>query len=309
MYKIKQWLKRFTPVSKLEYQQHTLKQMKVQEKNLHLIMEALKQNQEQTNQNQQQLNQNQAQLLQKLDDINGVLSEEQKKIRNALAALERTANETLWAEIWNNTITESSWLEQRSFSPGRFAVGYPFLYVLYRILDEVKPQSILELGLGQSTKMLSQYAKQQSGATHKVVESDKEWIDFFSKNYAIPSNTEIVYLETEIIEKEPGQPVRVFKEFESTFQAQKFDYICIDAPRGDLSNFSRIDILPLLPHCLKENFIIMVHDCQRIGERNTVAAIKSILAEYRISFHEKNYKGIVDTIVLCSDDLKFITTL
>ena len=34
-----------------------------------------------------------------------------------------------------------------SFSPGRGAIGYPVMYVLYRVLNEFKPTSILELGI------------------------------------------------------------------------------------------------------------------------------------------------------------------
>ena len=45
------------------------------------------------------------------------------------------AREILWAQIFNNTISSSAWLKDASFSPGRAAVGYPFLYACYRILD------------------------------------------------------------------------------------------------------------------------------------------------------------------------------
>ena len=328
--RIKNYFKRFVPVSKREFQQHITEQKK-QQKNLKSNIKSLNENQMQILQEIKELqkkfssSQENTQKLYELENENSLneiksliqdlavnldkIPDNQNKQTDSLIKIERITTETLWAEVWNNTISESSWLAEKNFSPGRFAVGYPFLYVLYRILDEVRPQSILELGLGQSTKMLSQYVQCEPSATHKVVESDKEWIEFFSHNYDLPLNTEVVHLETDIIEKEPGQAVRIFKDFESTFQGQKFDYLCIDAPRGDLSKYTRIDILPLLPYCLKENFIIMVHDCHRIGELNTVKSITSILTKHQIPFHEKNYKGIADTIIICSDDLKFLTTL
>lgn len=104
------------------------------------------------------------------------------------------ARENEWAAIFNNTIYNSSWLKDRSFSPGRWAVGYQFLYVMYRILNEVKPKSILELGLGQSTRMIAQYVRASSDVNHYVVEHDPGWIEFFSNNFAVPESTTIVQL-------------------------------------------------------------------------------------------------------------------
>ncbi len=80
--------------------------------------------------------------------------------------------EILWAETFNNTISDSNWLKDKSFSPGRWAVGYQYLYAVYRILNAVKPKKILELGLGQSTKLLNQYAKANKDVKHTVVEHD-----------------------------------------------------------------------------------------------------------------------------------------
>ena len=45
-------------------------------------------------------------------------------------------NELYWAQIYNSTTQNSAWLTENNFSPGRWAVGYNFLYVMYRILSE-----------------------------------------------------------------------------------------------------------------------------------------------------------------------------
>lgn len=96
--------------------------------------------------------------------------------------------EILWAETFNNTVSGSDWLKDKSFSPGRWAVGYQYLYAVYRILNTVKPKKILELGLGQSTKLLSQYAKANKEVKHIVVEHDQEWIDFYKKEGSVTTN-------------------------------------------------------------------------------------------------------------------------
>ena len=99
----------------------------------------------------------------------------------------RSAREAVWAQVFHDTVTESTWFTRQALSPGRWAAGYPFLYVLYRILDEARPTFILELGLGQSTKLTAQYAASNPASQHIVVEHDPEWIAAFEANFALGS--------------------------------------------------------------------------------------------------------------------------
>ncbi|MDR0649034.1 MAG: hypothetical protein LBF92_06835, partial [Synergistaceae bacterium] len=103
--------------------------------------------------------------------------------------------EILWAQIFHDTIAGSKWLIDKSFSPGRWAVGYEFLYVLYRVLNSVRPKKILELGLGQTTNMLSQYVSAHEDVRHLIVEHDTEWIDFFRKEHDISERTKIIQMD------------------------------------------------------------------------------------------------------------------
>ena len=93
-----------------------------------------------------------------------------ERARSQAADSARHASEAVWAQIFNNTISESLWLKDKTFSPGRWAVGYPYLYVMYRVLNETRPKRILELGLGQSTRMIAQYAAAFQDVEHIVVE-------------------------------------------------------------------------------------------------------------------------------------------
>ena len=58
------------------------------------------------------------------------------------------------AEIFSSTIADSEWLKFKSFSPGGWAADYGLLYTLYRVLNGMRPQNVLEFGLGQSSKMI-----------------------------------------------------------------------------------------------------------------------------------------------------------
>lgn len=234
---------------------------------------------------------------------------EVKQLKQMVNECSRGISELKYSETFTRTIG-GEWLKNTSFSPGgSFAVGYPFLYVMYRALDEMRPNSILELGLGQSTKMLGQYAAFKK-INHYVVEHDISWIDFFRRRFVLSEYTQIVKLKTIMERYKDSDAVRVYENFENTFKGRKFDFICIDAPFGyDMPLYSRIDVLKLLPNCLDESFAIMIDDYQRIGEQNTVQEIKNALSSNGIKYSTNIYSGDKDLCIICSSDLSFLCTL
>jgi hypothetical protein len=62
-----------------------------------------------------------------------------------------------WANIYRDSIRGKEWLEKLPLNVGRAAVNYNFFYVLNRILNDYKPNRILEFGLGESSKFISTY--------------------------------------------------------------------------------------------------------------------------------------------------------
>lgn len=220
------------------------------------------------------------------------------------------SKEILWAETFNNTVSASDWLKDKSFSPGRWAVGYQYLYTVYRILNTVKPQKILELGLGQSTKLFSQYAKANKEVKHIVVEHDQEWIDFYKKENELAENTEILKLEREYRKYKNDDKVLAFKDFKENLQGQKFDFISIDAPLGaNAKIYARVDVLEILPECLEEDFVMVIDDYNRKGEKNTVNEIERILKEHNISYCKGIYYGEKECMVISSKKLKFVCSM
>ena len=220
------------------------------------------------------------------------------------------AQETVWAAVFNNAITNSTWLKDKTFSPGRWAVGYPALYVIYRVLNEVRPKHILELGLGQSTRMITQYVAANEDVDHFVVEHDPEWIRFFENDCKLAERTQLIQLEREMVPYKEAEEVRVFKGFEECFASKKFDFIFIDAPYGgDMLQYSRIDVLKILPECLLDDFVILFDDCERKGEKRTALEMKALLEEKIAGCVYGQYVGRRESDVFCSRNRSFITTL
>ncbi len=258
----------------------------------------------------QSLDETSENLLQNQNSIQQITFKKLESIHKTTQDSARNASEAVWAQIFNNTINKSSWLKDKNFSPGRWAVGYDNLYVTYRILNEIKPKKILELGLGQSTKMLSQYANFEKDVEHTVIEYDPNWISFFKKNFNPRPKSRIIQFDYELCDYNDCSGVRIFKGLSDFMRKEKFDFITVDAPwSGDQTQYARIDLLFALPDCLSENFIILFDDCDRIPEINTVTAMEEKLKEFNIQYAKGRYRGKKDCILICANHLKFLTSM
>ena len=225
---------------------------------------------------------------------------------------ERRLRDNQWAVVYNSTVNGSTWMKNVSLSPGRCAIAWPGLYALYRSLDEFQPKSILEMGLGQSTRVISNYVAYYD-ATHYIVEHDKEWIDFFLDKHGVSKNTEIINLER--VEGEYSgryihteTPIMYYNKFKETFEGKKFDFVFIDGPQGS-NGISRVDFTEILPEALMESFVIMIDDSERQGESRTIDCICNILNKNNIPFYVVAYDGMKNTSLIVSQDLLFLCSL
>lgn len=218
----------------------------------------------------------------------------------------RMAQESLAAITFSNAIQNSEWLKYKSFYPGRWAVEYTFLLTLFRIFEHHKFTNLLEFGLGQTSRMVHQYA-----AFHNVpaitVEHDDEWIDFTRKDThnAYPINVKVLPLE---MVDYNGYKTRTYQGVKTAFENQKFDFILVDGPFGS-EHYSRSQIIQLAENNLAETFCIIIDDCNRIGEQETVAEVESVLKKINVKYAINKYQGLSDYVVICSDNLKFLTSM
>ena len=220
--------------------------------------------------------------------------------------IKKKTDEILWAQIFTSTIVDSTWLKNKSFSPGRWAVGYPVLYLLYRIYNDIKPRHILEFGLGESTKMLYQYGLSHQ-CDYTVFEHDQQWIDFFCQNNPIPSTH--IFKTTLSMEVYKHAETRIYENMEQCIKGKKYDFINIDGPFGS-PIYSRKQILNIVKKDhLKEDFIILMDDYDRLGEKNTIDDLREILNAKNIEFSEAIYSGEKDFIIICSPNYKFLCSL
>ncbi len=222
--------------------------------------------------------------------------------------------ELQYAFVFDDTIKDSEWLNKNSFSLINAAANYSFAYSLYRILNDAKPKNILELGLGQTTKLTTQYVNYFQDTTLTVVEGDAEWIDLFSKKLDINENTKILNLDLENYNYKDEETIR-FKDFIEALEDQKFDLIIIDGPQGFILGsdnntieleYSRTNIWQLIPQNLADDFIIIMDDFNRVGEQNTLNRVKELLNENNIAFYEYNSWAFKTQYALFTEKYKYI---
>jgi len=218
--------------------------------------------------------------------------------------------ELLWAETFNRTIADILWLKNKSFSPGRWAVGYPGLYILVRAINNVKPKSILEFGLGESSKLSAQYVQNSSPETHlTIVEHDVKWINFFLKKNShlnIKSNIKQLPLKKLTVD---GVKVTTYKDVVENLDNMKYDFIFVDGPFGSEA-LSRPQILDIIQNgLLSDKFVIIIDDANRNGEMQTITRLKEILHDLNIKFSDGTYSGLKDSYIICHESYSFLTSL
>lgn len=244
----------------------------------------------------------------KVDDVSKRLNEILDKIDDmskALSIIEGCSNDLVHANFFHDTIKHSEWFD-KPLSLSGWAIGYNFAYILYRVLEDFQPKRILELGLGQSTKIINEYAKHFDGVVHHIVEHDSGWVDFFKRSAEMSEESTFHLLEC-YTRKYKGVELNAYKEFKKEFEGQKFDFIVIDAPVGSGREYSRMDVLDLVPDGLGEQFVILLDDCNRIGEQNTIKLLEKKLEDSGIEFSSGyDYRGRTNAYICTSKDLDFL---
>jgi len=212
-----------------------------------------------------------------------------------------------WAHIYHDSIRGKEYLEKLPLNIGRWAGSYSFFYVLNRILSDYKPNSILDLGLGESSKFINAFMKNSlPSTTHVVVEQDQDWIDVFSKNTTLTDRSRIVHCPLEEITVK-GHKSNSYKDFKKNVN-QKFDLYIVDGPFGS-ERYSRYNIIELIKDFTPEDeFIILFDDCEREGEKDTVKDIFEVLKKKNIVVFSDKYIGNKTQYIIATQKYKFATS-
>lgn len=221
--------------------------------------------------------------------------------------------ELMWSSLWREVSQGIDWLkdEQLMLFPGRWAIGYNTMYILARSLNAVKPHCVLELGLGNSTKIITAYLKKMDPehVKHIIVEHDEDWVKFYKKENVLLDISKICICPMHKHKYKSVTDIWGYADFRTCVSGNKYNLILIDGPYGSDAKFSRIDILDVVPEVLGDSFVIIVDDYERAGEKNMVKELENLLQKNSISYRKGIYPGEKECCVIASEGNAFLTSL
>jgi hypothetical protein len=236
------------------------------------------------------------------------IKKRQSKTEKLLKESILLSQELEWANVFHDSIKGKPWLTSLSINIGRWAGNYSFFYLLHRILQDYKPSSILEFGLGESSKFISTYLTNALPNTkHVVIEHDTIWEAKFNENFSLATNSSIIncaLLQTQV----NGFTTNSYEKLQNKITTP-FDFYIIDGPFGS-DRFSRYDIFYLAEKfTIEDEFIILFDDTHRKGEEDSVNAIASMLALKGIEVFVQSYEGVKKNTIIATKKYKFATSL
>ena len=181
-------------------------------------------------------------------------------------------------------------------------------YILVRILSDYKPGKIVEFGLGESSKIISAFLKNElTHSSQLIIEQDPNWIEAFKSRFNLSQNSSIMHLPLE--EKMVKNfPVDSYKGIDEKVN-EIFDLYVIDGPFGS-DHFSRYDVCLLVEKVIRnDEFIIIIDDYHRIGEKETAHDLINQLMAKGIKLYTGVYQGNKSQIILATEKYRFATSL
>lgn len=223
-----------------------------------------------------------------------------------------TANNSLlreleWAHIFHDSIKGKKPLENLSLNVGRWAGNYSFFYILNRILFDYDINKILEFGLGESSKFISTYIDNyDKECEHLIIEQDENWKEVFLSKFSLSNQCEVQVLD--MIEKEVyGYITNSYKNLDKV--TSKYDLYIVDGPFGS-KRYSRNDIITLAQKFdLNDEFIILIDDHQRQGERDTSAELLKMLKAKKIPIFKNTFRGNKEVLLIATKKYKYATSI
>ena len=213
-----------------------------------------------------------------------------------------------WAHVYHDSIRGKEWLNILPLNIGRWAGNYAFFYVLNRILSDFKPEKILEFGLGESSKFVSTFLENELlNTNHQIIEQDIKWFDSFKDKFQLSTRSKVAICplyKRNILDYE----VNSYKGLKEVVK-QNSDLYIVDGPFGS-QHYSRYDIVELATSFTKnDEFIILIDDYQRIGEKETVQELLRLFKEKDIIIYFGEYSGNKSVYVLGTEKYKSIKSL
>ena len=160
---------------------------------------------------------------------------------------------------------------KNEFYPVGNAANYSLLYFILRVMRELKPTFVLELGAGQTSLLFNEMARcGLISANVSTIEHDPNWADHVSSR--VSHEVRVVNLRR----YDDGRLSYHGYDFGGLTLERTIDFLVVDGPSAltHEQKYSRHCSLELLEWLNPDGFVIVIDDAERSGEvllRNRIA--------------------------------------
>ena len=154
------------------------------------------------------------------------------------------------------------------------------LYSLQALLEEKKPNNILELGTGASTLVFLKYLESNSAAKLTCLDESDKWLDNTKK---IANSLSLNCSNAQFI-RAPKKPLQSQSPagvgYDYDLSQDSYDFVFIDGPSWEIKPYYNTDIFELCKSTMPDTIVIdqRVETVERL-----VLALKSVPHEERLS--------------------------
>jgi hypothetical protein len=199
-----------------------------------------------------------------------------------------------------------AWLRSRGSEllplPVKGAASSSLLYLLLRLAELDGIVNVLELGVGESTRLLDDVRRRERpDLMITSLEHDPGWAALIGDQTGrhIPA-TPLVRRSVR------GMETQAYDR--SCLSDQRFDLIIVDGPPG-VRRHSRWGALELLQHHLADQFVLVIDDAGRRGELDTVAGALEVLADMGLDVSVGLTVSSTSQVVIASPQFRHVCHL
>jgi hypothetical protein len=181
--------------------------------------------------------------------------------------------EQLYQVSYFELAARTDWLSELPFSsPRGGTASFSQLYALLNLLRDGRFNRVLELGVGKSTALITQWV-QASGGSSVHVDDDADWLAMAAAEQARVERIHAPLVATRVEKRD-------IRWYGCDRPEGAFDLVLVDGPQAwsRSSRYDRWGVLNWLPGVLADEFVIVLDDTSRRGERRLVHAAQTTLA-------------------------------
>lgn len=206
------------------------------------------------------------------------------RIQRTARRLDPFALEQLYQTNYLELCRRADWVTSPPLSsPGGGTASYSQLYALLSVLNaDTELDATLELGVGASTQLITQWAAAR-GKRSVHVDDDDAWLKT-SLRTADPERSTGV-LAPLVRTRVAGRDISWY-DLPDDFSDQRFGLVLIDGPQAwnRATRYDRIGAASRVADLLADEFVIVIDDASRPGERLLTQLLSSELENRGVSF-------------------------